>query len=290
MSSDDASLSDDDLNKAFDEVMEEGKGSDDAPEPDDIDTQVGSEGGQNDPESDPEPKPATPPSLVDAVLVAISEADTKDMRKFDASINSTLDNIAESDEETQMLVIALGNRHDLPMQPAARVLSGVVYRRSQLNRDGKRVDWPDLNRQTRSYLQGKLLWGDIVPKEYTESKSTADPDMVAAGEMAAILKCTVVDVLALAGLREGDDKTLVSRTKVVTALEELPAAKNDTPDDKPKVFDHEAEGNQLGDDSDDDRPVTGFEYITIDSDDPLADLDGDWFVKGCRSLVNLLES
>ncbi|MFO0862671.1 MAG: hypothetical protein U0516_03040 [Candidatus Saccharibacteria bacterium] len=295
MADDDLGLNDDDLSKAFDEVLNESRPDASDEHTDDADSQGDEAAADDDSEA------SAVSDSISLVLTAIASADPTDLRKFDRQISPALDAIAASDAETQMLVITLSNQQDLPIIAVVRVLSGLVYRRCELKRDGKRVDYANLNAQVRSFLQGKLAWNDITPREYVEPKPDVDADLVAAGELAAFLKCTVVDVLALADAAKGSNaKTMVSRKKVAEALQSV-----SKPDDK-KPFDYEEPGNGLGegdakptakadptDDSlqtDDSSPVTGLEYITVDPADPLSDLDDDWFVKGCRSLVELLDS
>ncbi len=300
MADDDLGLNDDDLSEAFDEVLNESR-------PDASDEHTDDPDGQgNEAAADDNSEASAVSDSISLVLTAIASADPNDLRKFDRQISPVLDAIAASDAETQMLVITLSNQQDLPSNPVVRALSGVVIRRSQLRADGKRVDYTDLNRQIRSYMQGKLTWSDITPHEYIDPQADDAADLVVAGELAAYLNCTVVDVLALAGVKQGSNKTLVSRKKVAEALQSV-----SKPDNK-KPFDYEEPGNGLGegdakppadakptakadptDDSlqtDDPSPVTGLEYITVDPANPLTDLDDDWFVKGCRSLVELLDS
>lgn len=293
MADDDLGVNDDDLNKAFDEVLNESRPDASDKHTDDPDSQ-GDEAAADD-----NSEASAVSDSISLVLAAIASADSNDLRKFDRQISSTLDTIAASDAETQMLVITLSNQQDLPSNPVVRALSGVVIRRSQLRADGKRVDYTDLNRQIRSYMQGKLTWSDITPHEYIEPQADDAADLVVAGELAAYLNCTVVDVLALAGVKQGSNKTLVSRKKVAEALQSV-----SKPDDK-KPFDYEEHEDEPDDDAkptgkanppddslqvDNSTPVTGYEYITVDPSDPLSDLDDDWFVKGCRSLVELLDN
>lgn len=294
MADDDLGVNDDDLNKAFDEVLNESRPDASDEHTDDADSQ-GDEAAADD-----NSEASAVSDSISLVLAAIASADSNDLRKFDRQISPALDAIAASDAETQMLVITLSNQQDLPSNPVVRALSGVVIRRSQLKADGKRVDYIDLNRQIRSYMQGKLTWSDITPHEYIEPQADDAADLVVAGELAAFLKCTVVDVLALANAAKGSNaKTMVSRKKVVEALQSV-----SKPDDK-KPFNYEEHEDEPDDDAkptgkanppddslqtDDPSPVTGLEYITVDPADPLSDLDDDWFVKGCRSLVELLDS
>lgn len=310
-------LSDEYLSNIFDEVLDETKlntNTSDTPSEDDTSDEADTK-----PASDDSQERDTTPDSISVVLAAIANADPKELRKFDSEVSPVLDAIAASDDETQMLVITLCNNQDLPAPPMVRTLSGLATRRSSLKREGKKVDFADLNRQVRSCLQGKLAWDEIAPKEYIEPKPDEDPDLVVAGELAALLRCTYVDVLALAGLSDGSGKTLVSRAKVTTALETLPTSddsdKNVAIQDQPGIFDHEEPGNQPGDDDvvdvvavqlppivhqapveeppapiDDSTPVTGYEFITVDPDDPLSELDDDWYVKSCQSLVEVLDS
>lgn len=294
MADDDLGLNDDDLSKAFDEVLNESRPDASDEHTDDADSQGDEAAADDDSEA------SAVSDSISLVLTAIASADPTDLRKFDRQISPALDAIAASDAETQMLVITLSNQQDLPIIAVVRVLSGLVYRRCELKRDGKRVDYANLNAQVRSFLQGKLAWNDITPREYVEPKPDVDADLVAAGELAAFLKCTVVDVLALADAAKGSNaKTMVSRKKVAEALQSV-----SKPDDK-KPFDYEEHEDEPDDDAkptgkanppddslqvDNSTPVTGLEYITVDPTDPLSDLDDDWFVKGCRSLVELLDS
>ncbi len=294
---DETGLSDAELGDIFDELVDEERRAADTQDP----PSAGDNHDDDEKPEDDEAKPSdvTEPNSITIILAAITEADPKDLRQLDRQVSAVLDTVAASDDETQMLVSTLCSQQDLPSEAVVRVLSGLAYRRSQLKRDDKRVDYRNLNAQVRSFLQGKLAWNDITPQEYVEPKRDVDADLVAAGELAAFLKCAVVDVLALADAAKGSNaKTMVSRKKVAEALQGI-----SNPNDKP--FDYEEHEDELDngikpsakadptDDSlqvDDPAPVTGYEYITVDPDDPLSDLDDDWFVKGCRSLVELLDS
>ncbi len=308
-------FSDEDLEGMFREVLDENDTVTDTDE-----TVVTDLSPDPEPAVDVDPEPVHAElSSVERVLVVIKDGDDSDLRKFEEHISDDLDAIAGSDDESQMLVITLCNQKNPSDKLAVRTLTGLAYRRSQLKRDGKRVDYAKLNAQVRSCLAGKLAWDDIVLVEYVpETKTDVDPDMVEAGELAALLRCTVVDVLAFAGLNDGNDKTLVSRATVTSALETLEV--RDEPADvsvdegKPALFDQEEQGNQPEDDVvdvvvvqlppatdrpsseepakpvDDPAPITGYEYITVDPDDELTDLEDDWYVKSCRSLIEVLDS
>ncbi len=301
---DDAHLSDADLESLFDDEL----GGLLPPKPVDP--------AQEDPsDAEGDDKKSQEVSLIEAVVEAIKQAKPSEPKQFDSAVLPLLDKIAASDELTQLLVTTL-TQAEHPAPAVTRALGSLVFRRSTLYKEHKKVDYRDLNTQVATFLRGQLAWDKIVPKEFVEPKPVpkppTDPDLTEAGELAAYLKCSYVDVLSLAGLKTGNGKTLVSIAKVAAALELLatPTTKPAKADTK-KPFDHEEPGNEPGDGAkppakakppvavpkpddslnvDNSPPVTGLEYITVDPDDDLSSLDDDWYVKSCQSIVELLGS
>lgn len=120
---------------------------------------------------------------------------------------------------------------------AVFVLNGLAARCTAEARtlfSAKKIDFPNLADQCRQFLAGKLEWQAVVPQTKAvaapaptppapvptpEPRVTrVPPGLITARELAASLKITVVDVLAFAGLTEGDGSTMVSSSAVMAAI------------------------------------------------------------------------